>query len=112
MKMTVNKSKDYLKSWTYRKVRIQSKIFSTTGKQNVDEFVKKDEEAIIGDAILELPLKHREVLIHFYFNEMTISEVAHLLSIPESTVKTRLSRGRDLLRNRLKGIEWEALLNE
>ena len=43
---------------------------------------------------------------------MTISEVAHLLSIPESTVKTRLSRGRDLLRNRLKGIEWEALLNE
>ncbi|WP_342567491.1 sigma-70 family RNA polymerase sigma factor [Psychrobacillus sp. FSL K6-4046] len=112
MKMTVNKSKDYLKSCTYRKVRIQSKIFSTTGKQNVDEFVKKDEEAIIGDAILELPLKHREVLIHFYFNEMTISEVAHLLSIPESTVKTRLSRGRDLLRNRLKGIEWEALLNE
>ena len=112
MKMTVNKSKDYLKSWTYRKVHIQSKIFSTAGKQNVDEFVKKDEEAIIGDAILELPLKHREVLIHFYFNEMPILEVAHLLSIPESTVKTRLSRGRDLLRTRLKGIEWEALLNE
>ncbi|MCM3357902.1 sigma-70 family RNA polymerase sigma factor [Psychrobacillus sp. MER TA 171] len=112
MKMTVNKSKDYLKSWTYRKVRIQSKIFSTAGKQYVDEFVKKDEEAIIGDAILELPFKDREVLIHFYFNEMTISEVAHLLSIPESTVKTRLSRGRDLLRNQLKGIEWEALLNE
>ena len=110
--MTVNKSKDYLKSWTYRKVHLQNKLFPTSGKRNVDELVKKDEISIIGDAILELPLKQREVLIHFYFNEMTIPEVAHFLSIPESTVKTRLSRGRELLKNQLKGIEWEALLNE
>ena len=77
-----------------------------------DELVRKDEEAIIGEAILQLPLKQREVLIYFYFNEMTIVAIASLLSIPESTVKTRLRRGRELLRNQLKGIEWEVLLNE
>lgn len=110
--MTINKSKDYLKSWTYRKVLFQNKLFPPMGKQSVDEFVKKDEKSIIGDAILELPLKQREVLLHYYFNEMKISEIAHFLSIPESTVKTRLSRGRELLRTQLKGIEWEVLLNE
>ncbi|SDO09584.1 RNA polymerase sigma-70 factor, ECF subfamily [Psychrobacillus sp. OK028] len=111
-KMTVNKSKDYLKSWTYRKVQLQNKLFPPTGKSNADELVRKDEQAIIGEAILELPLKHREVLIYFYFNEMTIAEVAQFLSIPESTVKTRLRRGKELLRNQLKGIEWEVLTNE
>lgn len=111
-KMTVNKSKDYLKSWTYRNIQLQNNFFSPVGKENVDELVRNDVKAIIGEAILKLPLKQREVLIHFYFNELAILEIAHILSIPESTVKTRLSRGRELLRNQLNGIEWEALLYE
>lgn len=111
-KMTINKSKDYLKSWAYRKIQLQNKLFSHAGKRNLDELVKKDEQAIIGEAILELPLKQREVLIYFYFNEMTITEIAHILSIPEGTVKTRLRRGKELLKNQLKGIEWEVFLNE
>lgn len=96
--MTVNKSKDYLKSWTYKKVQLQNKIFPSANTRNKDELVKKDERAIIGEAILELPLKQREVLIYFYFNEMTIAEVSHILSVPEGTVKTRLRRSKDLLR--------------
>lgn len=111
-KMTVNKSKDYLKSWAYKKILLQNKFFPQEGKESKDELVRKDEQAIIGDAILSLPLKHREVLIHFYFNEWSISEMAHVLSLPESTVKTRLSRGRELLRRQLKEIEWEVFLNE
>ena len=111
-KMTANKSKDYLKSWAYRKIQLQNKLFAPAGKRNLDELLRKDEQAIIGEAMLELPLKQREVLIYFYFDEMTIIEVAQILSIPESTVKTRLRRGKELLRNQLTGIEWEALLNE
>lgn len=110
--MTVNKSKDYLKSWTYKKVQLQNKIFPSANTRNKDELVKKDEQAIIGEAILELPLKQREVLIYFYFKEMTIAEVSYILSVPEGTVKTRLRRSKDLLRGKLKGIEWEVLLNE
>ena len=110
--MTVNKSKDYLKSWTNRKIQLQNKLFSHEDKRNSDELIRKDEQAILGEAILQLHIKQREVLIHFYFNEMTITEVSRILSIPESTVKTRLRRGKELLRNQLIGIEWEALLYE
>ena len=110
-KMTINKSKDYLKSWTYRRVQLQNKLFQTDPTMKSDELVRKDEETIIGEAILQLPLKQREVLIYFYFHEMTIVAIASLLAIPESTVKTRIRRGRELLRNQLKGIEWEVLLH-
>ena len=110
-KMTLNKSKDYLKSWTYRKVKLQNKLFQTETTTKSDELVRKDEETLIGEAILQLPLKQREVLIYFYFHETTIVGIANLLAIPESTVKTRLRRGKQLLREQLIGIEWEVLLN-
>ena len=108
--MTANKSKDYLKSWTYKKVQLQ-KIFPSPSKIDSDGLVRKDEQTIVGDAILELPLKHREVLIYYYFNDMKIREIALLLSTPESTIKTRLRRGKELLKDELKDIEWEVLLN-
>lgn len=110
-KMTINKSKDYLKSWTYRKMQLVDKFFPSETTRSSDDLVRKDEETIIGEAILQLPLKQREVLIYFYFHEMPIAAIASLLAIPENTVKTRLRRGRELLRNQLKGIEWEVLLN-
>ena len=111
-RMTANRSKDYLKSWAYRKIQLQNKWTKPPVTNNMNELVRKDEQALIGDAILQLPNKQREVLIYFYFNEMTIRDVAETLSIPESTVKTRLRRGKDLLKPQLKGIEWEVLLNE
>ncbi|WP_230199417.1 sigma-70 family RNA polymerase sigma factor [Bacillus ndiopicus] len=111
-KMTANKSKDYLRSWSYRKVQLQNKVSPSTSKVELDELVRKDEETIVAEAILELPLKQREVLIYFYFNEMNIKEIASILSIPESTVKTRLRRGKELLKNKLKDIQWEVLINE
>ncbi|MBS4190394.1 sigma-70 family RNA polymerase sigma factor [Bacillus sp. FJAT-49705] len=112
IKMTVNKSKDYLKSWAYKKILIQNKFFPPAGKRYADELIRKDEQTIVEDAIIGLPLKQQEVLIHYYFNEMTIPDIANILSIPESTVKTRLIRGRELLRNQLSGIQWEVFLNE
>ena len=39
-------------------------------------------------------------------------EIALLLQIPESTVKSRLSKGRDRLKEQLKPIEWEVLLHD
>lgn len=74
--------------------------------------VQQDEQALIENAILALPLKQREVLIYFYFEELPVMEIAELLSIPESTVKTRLRRGRELLKPKLQHIEWEVLLHE
>lgn len=111
-KMTVNRSKDYLRSWNYRKVQLKETFMPNAGKRHTDGLVMRDEQELIGAAILRLPLKQREVLVHFYFNEMTLADIANMVSIPLSTVKTRLTRGRELLRNQLEGTQWEVLNHE
>lgn len=111
-KMTLNKCKDYLKSWSYRKVLFQNKLFMKSGVKVKDSLVRNDEEKLIEIAILNLPIKQREPIMYYYFEEMPIKEIARLLNIPESTVKTRLTRGKELLKNKLVEVEWEVLLNE
>lgn len=111
-RLVINKSKDYLRSWTYRKIQVQQKVFAKQAVKKRDMLVQQDEQTLVENAILALPLKQREVLIYFYFEEMPVIEIAELLSIPESTVKTRLRRGRELLKPKLQHIEWEVLLHE
>lgn len=41
---------------------------------------------------------YEEVLLLYYYNEMTVSEISQLLSVNENTVKTRLARGRQELK--------------
>lgn len=52
-------------------------------------------------AVFALPAKYREVMILFYFHEMSVEQAARSLGLPEGTVKARLSRGRDILRGKL-----------
>ncbi|MGE6488642.1 sigma-70 family RNA polymerase sigma factor [Paenisporosarcina sp. NPDC076898] len=111
-KMTINKCKDYLKSWRYRKQLITNS-FSNQTKKNRDRTIEEDEKLELADAILQLPLKYREVIIYYYFEELSVLEVAQLLSISDNTVKTRLKKSRALLKNQLKyTIQWEVLFHE
>ncbi len=56
----------------------------------------------IGEVINSLPEKIRLVVIMFYIEEYSIKEIRKVLNIPEGTVKSRLSKGRELLRKALK----------
>jgi len=48
-----------------------------------------------------LPERYRTALLLFYFQEQRYEEIASILKIPVSSVKTHLFRGRSLLRKRL-----------
>jgi len=52
-------------------------------------------------ALHALPPKYRDALVLFYFHGMDVATTARSLSLPEGTVKARLSRGRDMLRKKL-----------
>lgn len=111
LKMTANKSKDYLKSWTNRKIHFQQKYLNEPKAATKNDLVKLDEQTLVGDAILKLPLKQREVLIYYYFKEMSIIEISNFLGISTNTVKSRLRLGKQHLKPLLDHIEWEVLLN-
>jgi len=54
-----------------------------------------------GEILSGLPAKYREVLYLDYYEELKTAEIAHLLDRPESTVRTQLQKGRELLRKLL-----------
>lgn len=110
-RMTINKCKDYLKSWAFRKISVQHKLFSKQKSVLQDTLIQQDEQTILDEAILKLPLKLREPIVYFYLEEMTIKEIALLLEIPEGTVKSRLKKGKELLKIDLHDIEWEVLFH-
>ena len=52
--------------------------------------------------LLSLEPKYRVVLYMHYYEEFSTREIASLLNITQSTVTTRLSRGRQLLKAKLE----------
>ena len=51
--------------------------------------------------VLSLPQKYRTVIHLYYYEDYSIKEIAALLQCSENTVKTRLARGREKLKNAL-----------
>jgi RNA polymerase sigma-70 factor (ECF subfamily) len=49
-----------------------------------------------------LPATEREVLVLFYLQELSLNDIAAIQAIPVGTVKSRLFRGRRLLRRELE----------
>lgn len=111
-RITANACKDYLKSWAYRKVQLSTKLFSKEKIIHKDKLIQQEELNLLDAAILSLPLKQREVIVYYYLEHLSIKEIAELLGRPESTVKSRLQTGKELLRQKLAKEEWEVLLHD
>ena len=108
-RMIINRSYDYLRSWSYKNTVLTNKIqeiFQVT-KSTEQQVFEQNDNRLLGDAVLDLPVKYREIIILFYYKELKIDEIAELLSISDNTVKTRLKRGREKLRKQLEGGEWD-----
>jgi RNA polymerase sigma-70 factor (ECF subfamily) len=63
-------------------------------------------------AVLALPLRYREPVVLYYFHEMDLAQAAQTMSLPEGTMKARLSRARALLRRRFPHLEAEHAATE
>lgn len=57
----------------------------------------------LTSAIDKLPYEYREVILLIGLEQMSYEEVAQVLGIPLGTVMSRLSRGRERLRNIMAG---------
>ena len=51
---------------------------------------------------MSLPLKIRTVIVLYYIEGYSIEETGYMVKIPAGTVKSRLHKGRNLLREMLK----------
>lgn len=109
--ITVNRSKNYLKSWAYRKLQLKESFQGRVVKKQ-DALVEEEERKRIGDAIFQLSIEYRELVFFYYYEEKKVREIAELLNLSENTVKTRLRKARLLLKEQLSNEQWEVLQDE
>lgn len=106
-KVTANRAKDYLRSWKHKKDVLFETIFTSTN--GVEEMMLEQEQlAALEKNLFQLPLKYREPLILFYYDEQSIAEIADYLQLNENTVKTRLRRAKQQLKEFFEEEEVES----
>ena len=92
IRVTVNCSKDvFLNSW-------HKKTTPLTEEITFDSPEKSD----VYFATLALPQKYRTVIHLFYYEDMSVEQIANLLNKNISTVKSQLHRARNMLKEKLE----------
>nr|WP_275984042.1 RNA polymerase sigma factor SigW [Paenibacillus hamazuiensis] len=56
----------------------------------------------IRESIDTLPEKYKSIVILRYLQDMSLQEISEVLTMPITTIKTRLHRGREFLRKKLE----------
>ena len=95
----VNESKNYIKLFFRNHLDIDAQ--EIVSPQIFDTLRQKD----LFNAVMGLPKKERTVIHLFYYEDLSVKDIAEILKINESAVKTRLSRARKKLKESL-GDDW------
>lgn len=108
-KLDMLRKKDRFKAWIMQITaneakRIYAKNKKITPIENMEEYmpVFEDEHHELWDVVMNLELVYREVILLYFYEQLSIKEIAHILNVPEGTVKSRLSRGKKALKEKLR----------
>lgn len=109
-------SEEHAKHWLIRvTVNCSKKHFTSTWRKHTILYEKEsdfeqsyemktnEENELIYNAVKNLPEKYRSVIHLFYYEQLSITEISIALHRKENTIKSQLSRGRELLKEVLKG---------
>ncbi|PLS17986.1 hypothetical protein CVD28_09890 [Bacillus sp. M6-12] len=79
----------------------------------LETVLEKEDRLNLLEKILELPEKDRILIILYYYQELTIREIASQLVKKEGAVKTELCRARHKLQSKIKSnlITFQRLVN-
>lgn len=95
LKVTINCSKNFLASaWFRRTTALEDNIYA-----------EMEEKTDVYKYVLKLSSKYRVVIHLFYYEDLPTAEIAEVLNIKESTVRSQLHRARKILRENMKGDE-------
>ncbi|HFI0467695.1 TPA: RNA polymerase sigma factor [Streptococcus suis] len=112
---------DKLRAWLYRSA-VRAYIDKYRRDKHYHEILQREfftsENVLTYDmgnyeelyqAVADLPTKYQHVIDLYYFQDMSVKEIAHILDVGQSLVKINLYRGRKLLAKKLKekGYEYE-----
>ena len=99
MHIALNVCRDYRRSRWYRHVDMSKALEDVP--QHVEIALPEDRELLMD--VLALPEKLRQPILLYYYQDMTLEEIAEALGTSKSTVYNRLRKAEDQLRITLTG---------
>ena len=93
MKITVN--------CAYAQLRRDRRLVELEAAERVAAPEGEELPQTLWQAVLRLPEEQRLAVTLYYYEDMPVAHIARTLGIPQGTVKSRLSRGRERLRQLL-----------
>ena len=110
-KLDTLRNEEYFRTWLVRiLINVCNKYLNDRKKiTDIEEFQNSEKASVpsgeksveVRMALESLPIKIREAMVLYYIEDFSISEIRKILRIPEGTVKSRLSKGRELMREKL-----------
>ena len=113
-KQNIFESEEHVKAWLIRVAVNESKRILKHNSKNqsvsLDEiantlFAESKEEIGVYKEVMKLSSKYRTVILLYYYEGYTVRDIADILKVNPATVRTQLSRARELLKNNLKEIK-------
>lgn len=104
------RDEEHRKMWLIRVTvnTIKSSLTSAWRRHTValDDVTEPSYEAadlpVLQEKVEKLPERYRLPMFLYYYEELSVKEIAHVTKSTEGTVKSLLSRGRKMLRDELK----------
>lgn len=62
----------------------------------------RERAGAVMEAVWKLPMRYRDVIHLFYYEDLSVNEIAEILGRKTSTVTSQLTRGREILKKSLK----------
>lgn len=83
--------------------RVYAKSKRTAPVDDIEEYMPafQDEHHELWDVVMKLDVVYSEVIILYFYEQLSQKEIGKILGIPEGTVKSRLARGKKQLRELL-----------
>ncbi len=95
LRVTINRCKSFFRSAWQKKTTALAEDFPAAS------FTA--DELSVTEAVNRLPKKYRQVIYLYYIEGYATGEIASILSIPQNTVLSQLSRARKMLKKALGG---------
>ncbi len=102
MDATFAQESDCKKSPDATRIEGSAKDISGDTAGFLSQMVLTDEEERVVETVKRLPVKYRAVVHLFYYEEMSVEEIAGALKLQPSNVRARLTRARKMLADWLK----------
>jgi RNA polymerase sigma-70 factor (ECF subfamily) len=102
IRITINVCKDMLRSSWLKHVLLTDTPKSGEGDAE-EKALSNDGKRRLFEQVTSLPEPFRDVVILYYYHGLPTAEISGALGVAEGTVRSRLSRARDMLKERLQG---------